>query len=197
MGKKPTGIMIKQAHPHLPLKRETGIPVKHAICLLLICVIGYWPLSTGLFSLKNDAFVYFLPNRFMASDAIRQGMLPYWSPYFYMGYPLHGDMQSGVWNPVVWIFSAISTYNMYSLHAETLLYMFLSGVGLYKLLGTGNHHAYTKLALAVGFMFSGFIIDTAQITVWTASAAGIPFVMLYFHRLIFEPVRRLGNACKT
>lgn len=189
--------MIKQAHPHLQLKRETGIPVKHAFWLLLICLVGYWPLSTGLFSLKNDAFVYFLPNRFMASDAIRQGMLPYWSPYFYMGYPLHGDMQSGVWNPVVWIFSAISTYNMYSLHAETLLYMFLSGVGLYKLLGTGNHHAYTKLALAVGFMFSGFIIDTAQITVWTASAAGIPFVLLYFHRLLFEPVRRLGNACKT
>lgn len=189
--------MTSLLQQHKPTYQGQGIPVKHAIWLLLICLVGYWPLSTGLFSLKNDAFVYFLPNRFMISDAIQQGMLPWWSPYFYMGYPLHGDMQSGVWNPVVWFLSAFSRYNMYSLHVETLIYMFLSGLGMYKLLGTGNHLPNTKLALAAAYMFSGFIIDTAQITAWTASAAGIPFVLHYYHRVLFQTGRRLGNACKT
>jgi len=189
--------MTSPHQQHNPLNQGRGIPVKHALWLLLICLIGYWPLSTGLFSLKNDAFVYFLPNRFMISDAIRQGMLPWWSPYFYMGYPLHADMQSGVWNPIVWFLSAFSRYNMYSLHVETLLYMFLSGLGMYKLLGTGNHLPNTRLVLAASYMFCGFIIDTAQITVWTASAAGIPFALLYYHRVLFQTGRRLGNASKT
>ena len=68
--------------------------------LLLCCLLAYWPLTFHVFSLKNDALNYFLPVRFQISESINNGHWPFWSPYFNLGYPLHADMQSGVWNPI-------------------------------------------------------------------------------------------------
>lgn len=162
----------------------SGVPLLAWLLLAACCLAGYWPLSSGLFSLKNDAFVYFLPCRYMISDAIQNGHAPWWNPYFYMGYPLHGDMQSGVWNPIVIIISLFTRYNMSVLHAETLLYMFIAGIGMYKLLQIVTDNFYTKLVIAISYMFCGFVIDTAQITVWTASAACLPFIFLYHFRIL-------------
>ncbi len=163
-----------------------GIPAIHWLVLLACCLIGYWPLSSSLFILKNDAYVYFLPNRFLISDAIRHGHFPWWTPYLQMGHPLHGDMQSGAWNPLVWLISLVTRYNMTALHAETLLYILIGGVGMHKLTGISGAGLPARLLAGLAFMFSGFVIDTAQITVWTGSAAFLPWVFYYLHNLLFH-----------
>jgi hypothetical protein len=84
--------------------------------LLVICLLAYWPLTFGVFSVKNDAIHYFLPYRFTISEAIRNGEMPFWSPYIYLGNPIYGDMQSGAWNPVVWFFSLIGRYDISLFH---------------------------------------------------------------------------------
>ena len=163
-------------------KKISGVPVHTWLLLCGICLVGYWPVSSNLFSLKNDALVYFLPCRYFISESIQSGHLPLWSPYFYMGFPMHGDMQSGAWNPIVILISLFGKYNMTTLQFETLLYVFIAGIGMYKLLGIVGASHFSKLVVAVAYMFCGFIIDTGQITVWTGSAAFIPFVFLYYHR---------------
>jgi Bacterial membrane protein YfhO len=163
--------------------------------LFLIAFFGYWPVSMGIFSLKNDAYVYFLPYRYQISEAISNGHFPFWSPYVYGGFPIHGDMQSGVWNPIVWIISIFKGYNMSVLHGETLLYIFLAGVGMYKLLAEFNLNRRTKFMVAVAYMFCGFMTDSGQFIVWMASAAFLPFVFTYYHRVLANPT--LINAAKT
>src|ERR1700730_16621143 len=78
---------------------------KHLLLLAFFAAVSYWPVSLHLYSLKNDALNYFLPVRWQISDSINEGYFPFWAPYFNLGYCLHGDMQSGVWNPFVWLFS--------------------------------------------------------------------------------------------
>ncbi|MFT3681421.1 MAG: YfhO family protein [Ferruginibacter sp.] len=174
-----------------------GVPVKTWLLLAFICLLGYWPVSSNLFTLKNDAYIYFLPCRYFISETLQSGHLPLWNPYFYMGFPLHGDMQAGVWNPVIWLFSLFGRYNMTMLQYETLLYIFIGGIGIYKLLNEFNITHRSKVIVAVCYMFSGYIIDTAQITVWTGSAAFIPFVFLYYYRLITLKPAAYSNALKT
>src|SRR5215203_2423085 len=101
--------------------------------LLCCCLIAYWPLSLSLFSLKNDALNYFLPVRHLISESLQNGHLPFWSPYLNLGYPLHGDMQSGVWNPFVQLLSLFGSYTIRTLQYETLLYVYLSGIGMFLL----------------------------------------------------------------
>ena len=178
-------------------KSISSVPVHTWLLLIIVCLVGYWPISTNLFSLKNDAYIYFLPCRYFISESIQSGHFPLWNPYFYMGFPLHGDMQAGVWNPIVLFISLFTKYNMTTLQFETLLYVFLSGLGMYKFLGCFNRSHSTKLIIAISYMFCGFIIDTGQITVWTGSAAFIPFVLLYYSRILFLQGNIYRNSLKT
>lgn len=174
--------------------QENKIHYKNYLLLLVICLLAYWPLTFGLFSVKNDAIHYFLPYRFNISEAIRNGEFPFWSPYVYLGNPLYGDMQSGAWNPVVWFFSFIGRYDITLFHYETLLYIFLGGVGMYKLTNRLFAHSHTALLIAVSYMLSGFMLS-GQLINWLAAAAFLPFVIHYYLKTLCSA--SLSNAAKT
>ncbi len=178
--------------PHL--SRENKIHYQHYALLLLICLLAYWPLTTGLFSVKNDAIHYFLPYRFNISEAIRNGEWPFWSPYVYQGNPVYGDMQSGAWNPVVWFFSFIGRYDITLFHYENLLYIFLGGIGMYKLTNRLVVHSHTALLIAVSYMLSGFMLS-GQLINWLAAAAFLPFVIHYYLKTLRQ--HSFSNAAKT
>lgn len=174
--------------------QQHRVHYKNYLLLLLICLLAYWPLTFGIFSVKNDAIHYFLPYRFNISEALRNGEFPFWSPYVYMGNPVQGDMQSGAWNPIVWIFSAIGRYDLTLFHYENLLYIFLGGVGMYKLTNRLVEHSHTALLIGVSYMLSGFMLG-GQLINWLAAAAFIPFVLHYY--LLTLNTLFVGNAVKT
>ncbi|HEX2608719.1 MAG TPA: hypothetical protein VHK91_15155 [Flavisolibacter sp.] len=155
--------------------------------LAVVPLLMYWPLSTGLFSLKNDAVIYFLPYRFHVSESIQHGYFPFWSPYLFTGVPLHADIQSGVWNPVVFLFSLFSRYSMRLLQWETLFYICLAGWGFFKLCRSFSWERPLCFLLAVAYQCSGFFIDSCTFIPWIASAAYVPFVLVYFKRLLEHP----------
>lgn len=174
--------------------QENKIHYKNYLLLLVICLLAYWPLSFGLFSVKNDAIHYFLPYRFNISEAIRNGEWPFWSPYVYLGNPVYGDMQSGAWNPIVWFFSFIGRYDITLFHYENLLYIFLGGVGMYKLTNRLFAHSHTALLIAASYMLSGFMLS-GQLINWLAAAAFLPFVFHYYLQTL--RIASLANAAKT
>lgn len=159
----------------------------YALLLAITVVMTYWPVCFGLFSLKNDALVYFLPWRYHISESVQNGYFPFWNPYLFTGLPIYSDMQSGAWNPVVLIISVFTKYNMQVLQWELLLYIFLAGIGMYKLIKEFNYSYKTALAGAISFMCCGFITDSGSFISWITCAAYLPFLFLYLYRLIKKP----------
>ena len=154
--------------------------------LLILLVMAYWPISFHVFSLKNDALNYFLPVRRLVSESYTNNFLPMWTPYLNMGYPLHGDMQSGVWNPIVQFFSLFGTYSLYTLMLETLLYIFLGGVGMFFLLKHFGVHPLANMLGATAYMLCGFNSDSCQFLNWIAGTSFLPFVFLFYYRCLKE-----------
>jgi len=175
-------VTIAVAH----LRRKSGNTFLALLILLLCCLLAYWPLTFHVFSLKNDALNYFLPVRYQISEAIHFGYWPFWSPYFNLGYPLHGDMQSGVWNPFVLIFSLFGPYTLKTLQYETLLYIYLSGMGMYFLAKFFFKDWRIALLSGAAFMLCGFNSDSSQFLNWISSASFLPFVFLFYYRTITE-----------
>ncbi len=161
---------------------------KHYLLLLLITLVAYWPLPFHIFSLKNDALVYFLPYRYHISEAIQNGYFPWWNPYLYTGLPLHSDIQSGVWNPVVMFISLFTRYNLAVLQWELLFYLFIAALGMFKLVKEFNNSTVTAVIAATAYLCCGFMTDSGSIIPWITSAAYLPFVFLYFYRLLNNPV---------
>jgi hypothetical protein len=158
-------------------------------------VLAYWPVSFFVYSLKNDALNYFLPVRYHVSEAISNGEWPFWSPYINLGYPLHGDMQSGAWNPIVQLFSLFGPYTLRTLHYETLLYVFLSGLGMFYLLKYFIIDKRICLLIAVSYMLCGYNSDSAQFLNWISSASFLPFVILFSLRSVNENLLQFPIYC--
>ena len=167
----------------------------YILVILICCIVAYWPVSFFVYSLKNDALNYFLPVRFQVSEAINNGFWPFWSPYFNLGYPLHGDMQSGVWNPIVQIISLFGAYTLKTLQFETVLYVFLSGVGMFYLIKHFKIDKKICLLISVSYMLCGYNSDSAQFLNWISSAAFLPFVILFFYRSLSEHSWKLCMIC--
>lgn len=182
---------IAVVHPYKRLLNT----IAYLSLLLLCCLIAYYPLTFHLFSLKNDALNYFLPVRHQISEAIYNGIPPFWSPYFNLGYPLHGDMQSGVWNPFVQLFSLFGPYTLKTLQYETLLYIFLSGAGMFFLLDHFLQDRKIILWASVAFMLCGFISDSAQFLNWISTASFLPFVFLFYYRTLKESSWKCAIFC--
>ena len=151
----------------------------------ITCIV-FWPFTFQLFSLKNDALTYYYPIRTLISDALRNGELPLWTPFINMGYPLHADMQSGAWNPVIWIFSFLTNYSLAAFHYELLFYIAFAGIGFYFLcreLGCRRSVAFT---MAIAYQFSGFMIDSVQFFTCISAACYIPYVFIFFRRVMLK-----------
>jgi hypothetical protein len=165
------------------------------LILLVCCLLSFWPLTFHVFSLKNDALNYFLPVRHQVSELIYNGYWPFWSPYFNLGYPLHGDMQSGAWNPFVQIISLFGPYTLRTLQYETLLYVYLSGVGMFFLV----HHFFkdwrVSLLIGASFMLCGFNSDSTQFLNWLSAASFLPLIFLFYYRTLIERSWKTALCC--
>jgi hypothetical protein len=164
--------------------------------LLLLTLACYWPFTFSVFSAKNDNIIAFLPLRYNISEAIRSGNFPFWSPYIYMGFPMHSDMQSGCWNPFVWIFSLLGRYNLTMLHAEILLYIFIAGISMRSLLQSLRLDRQVCIIGAAAYMMSGFVTDVGGSNIsFLAAVSFIPFVFKYY--LLFLRDASFKSALKT
>ncbi|MEJ7589296.1 MAG: YfhO family protein [Ferruginibacter sp.] len=162
---------------------------------LLTCIF-FWPITFQLFTLKNDALTYYYPVRTLISDALKNHELPLWTPFINMGYPLHADMQSGAWNPVIWMFGFATNYSLAAFQYELLFYFAAGGIGFYYL---GREQGWNKFpAVLTGFAyeFSGPMIDSVQFSTCISSACYIPFIFLFFKRLL-QFKKQATNALLT
>lgn len=160
--------------------------------LIAVTIVTYFPVSTFLYSLKNDSLVQYLPFRYHLSESIQHGYFPFWNPYLYTGFPIHADMQGMTWNPIVLLISLFTRYNMSVLEFEVTIYLVLAAIGMYSLLKSFSLHRLICLLGAISYMSCGFINGSASVIPWISSAAFIPFVLLTLKLILDKPV--LKNA---
>jgi len=121
--------------------------------------------------------------RFIATS-FRQGVLPLWNPHLYLGAPLVGDIQSGLFYPfhaIVLVLARPLTYR--TMQWLSIFHFWWAGVGMYALLRLRHWRAdgarlarWASLAGALAFMFSdGFITHFGNLNL-IAVASWTPWV---------------------
>jgi len=105
-----------------------------AAALALAVLIFYWiPLTDPKTSIQWDAVdVHYSPQKYFA-DHVREGVLPFWTPNVFSGFPFLADLQVGAWYPLNWpFFLAGITPN--AIQLEIALHAFLACLGSFLLL---------------------------------------------------------------
>ncbi|HTS43130.1 MAG TPA: hypothetical protein VMH01_01960, partial [Puia sp.] len=166
----------------MALQQNKKRDLQNYLLLAFFLIIAYLPLSSFLFSLKNDALTDNFPNKYFFSAALQSGHLPLWNPYINFGLPLYADPGFAFWHPLTWLFGFIG-YNVYLLTIEVLLYIWLAGVFMYELGKYLKHHLSVCFLMAIMYMCCGFFIGNLQHINFLTCAAFLPVAVKTFLQL--------------
>jgi len=165
----------------LHFKNKNSIAVA---CLLVITpIIIYWQISFMQYTMKWDMMDQYFSFRYFIGECFQNGELSWWNPYINLGYPFHADPQSAFWYPVTWFF-ALGGYSIYDLHAEFIFHIIIAGFGFYFLLRNEGVDTRTALIFSWCYQACGFFIGNAQHFTYVISAAWVPWVFLFFQKLL-------------
>lgn len=157
---------------------------KIVLLFVAVLILAFLPLTSFLFSLKNDAFRNYFPPKFFMSESIHAGFLPLWNPYINYGIPQYADMNAGYWSPVTWIIASTIGYNAYTFTIELLLYLLFGGLGMYKLTGLWHLGKSVRLIAGFSFMCCGFNVGHLQHFNWLSGAAILPWCFWSYYVML-------------
>jgi hypothetical protein len=165
------------------LKESTSSNKYYLLGIFVVFVLAYLPLNSFLFALKNDMFTGYLAPKFIMGEAIHSNQLPLWNPYISFGLPFYGDMSASYWSPLTWLIASTTGYNPYTLTIEVLIYIMLSGAGMYYLSGLFSKNRYIRFIAAISYMCNGYIIGHLQHLNWLSGAAFLPWCLWTLEKL--------------
>ena len=155
------------------------------LILLIVLLIGMWEIVSGFSIMKWDAMDIYLPWKHFTGESISNGILPLWNPFMNSGFAQMGDPNT--WYPISWIISLVRKYDIYAVHFEYILHLYIAGIGFYKVARMHSMSRATRIIVATAYMLCGFFISNAQHTGWIISAAWLPFIYFYFVQLRTKP----------
>lgn len=161
--------------------------LKPVFILLGILFVAYLPLSSFHFAMKNDAFSDNFPQKYFFSESIHSGYFPLWNPYLNFGFPIYADPGVSFWNPITWLWGSVIGYSAFSLTAEVLLYLFISGMTMYYLMKYFGFSAIIAILISAMYMCSGFFYGSLQYINFLTAAAFLPFLLMNFLKLQKDP----------
>jgi len=174
--------------------------IADSVCLGTLAVVTlllFWALvGTNLVLAGVDAFTYFVPYRDFANAALRQGRLPLWNPYLFMGVPFLANMQAGVLYPPNWALVALPAAK--SLSWTVVLHTWLAAAFTY-----GYARKSVRLSragawlAAAGFAFSGFLGGQVEHVNQLSAGVWLPLLFWLFDLSTGRTGARAGDTSRA
>jgi hypothetical protein len=157
-------------------RRRLGHGAAAALLLLFVLLLFAPLLFTNRVLATGDILDYVYPHRSYAAEALRNGRIPFWNPYLFMGVPFLANPQSAVLYPLHWPLSWLPVTAQ--VYWSAALHLWILGVGGYALQrrwGNGwPAGLVTGLLLAGSGLLGGMLGHLNQIN----GAAWLPWVLL-------------------
>lgn len=150
--------------------------------IALVMFAAYLPVSSFFFAIKNDFFRGYFPAKLFLSEHLRSGSIPIWNPFINYGFPIYGDMSLGYWSPSNWVYGIVG-YNTYTFTLELLMYILLSGYGMFLVSGLWLSNKKWRFVIAVAYMCSGFNASHMQHFNWITASALLPYCFYFLFQL--------------
>src|SRR5262245_47886240 len=130
----------------------------------------------------DDVSRYQLPLRSLVAEALRNGELPLWNPYLWLGTPLAANPASGVFYPLNWALLPLS--DVAALNLQVVLHLYLGGLFTYLLARERAGSGVAAFAAAVAFSLGGIALSSTASPIYLCSLAWLPAALFAFRRAL-------------
>ncbi|MGI9088588.1 MAG: hypothetical protein ACR2HH_12745 [Chthoniobacterales bacterium] len=167
-----------------------------ALILLAIFLAANWQILAGRVFERWDAYVLGAPAYSLLADFARSGRIVYWDPWIAGGSPDFAIVGSAVFSPEVLLFALITGMGHHAYLAFWLIVWLSGGMGILLLARHLQVPVWGGLAVALGFVFSGFYTGHAEHTSVLYSYSALPFILwrldVAFMQRRFLPAAQAG-----
>lgn len=169
----------------LPRGFNSATLYRHAgsfVLCLLLAVAFFHPFVIGQRSFLWDTQEFGFPYLNMVTRTLSQtGHLPLWNMYNFSGYSFAGDIESGMFSPVTWLFALLFGGIQFPQLAYFFIFNFtLGGFFAYLLCYRLTKNYFAAIAGAVAFAFSGYAMGHISHLGQDTLYQWIPAVVLAF-----------------
>lgn len=158
--------------------------------LAALSLLFFWKIAlTNQILTGLDLFAYFYPYRDYVSEVLRNGRLPLWNPYLFMGAPLLANSQAAVLYPLYWPLLWLSAPKQIAW--SIVVHVWWAGVGTF-LYARQILRLRPLIALvpAIAFAFGGFLGAQVEHINQLNSSVWLPWLFLFLEKGINSGQRR-------
>ncbi len=186
---------MSPCHPVTPsLRRSLARSDLPVLALLLgLILLFFWKLAfTNLIIARGDIFYYFYPYRDYAASALRDGHIPLWNPYLFMGAPFLANSQVGFFYPLNLLMSWLDTAR--AINWTIVLHIFIAASGVYVFarhrLGLSISAAWLA---AVSFGLGGYLGTQIEHVNQLQGLAWIGWIFLAYEAVVSSQLSVVSN----
>ncbi|MEZ4713668.1 MAG: YfhO family protein [Caldilineaceae bacterium] len=121
---------------------------------LFVLLLFYRLLFTNRVLASGDILLYFYPYRDYAAEALRQGRIPLWNPYSFLGVPFLANPQAAVLYPLHWPLIWLPVTKQ--IYWSAAMHTWLLGFGGYLLMRRWGYGGWAGLVTGLMLCGSGF-----------------------------------------
>lgn len=124
-----------------------------------------------------DMLDFHYPHLKFVADALHHGVIPFWNPYLYSGYPLLAESQVGTFYPLNWIlfiFGVTGKSMMWLMFGHSLL----AAIGAYALAFRLTRDRLAAWVCGFLYAFSGWFIGHTEHFGMFEAASWLPLILL-------------------
>ncbi|HEU4669485.1 MAG TPA: hypothetical protein VFR91_02135 [Dyella sp.] len=151
------------------------------------------PVLLGIRALPWDAADEFFPTVYFNAHTLRMGMLPWWNPFIYSGYPQIADPQGMLFSPLLtgWML-LLREPGMTWFDWAVLLHLLMGGAAIVALLRSWGANRFGALLGAVVFMGGGVAAARLEHVPDVLAYGWSPVVLLALRHFLAAPDWRRG-----
>ena len=161
-------------------------PIIPPIFLVILCLLFFHNVLVGdEYFFPWDFQAYYYPVQGFVDASLRSGQFPLWDPYMFLGYPIIGDPQASIFNPVFLLYHLIPWVPPLSLKTFALLeILYIAGAGVFTYLLAREVGLQRLGGFFAGlvYMLGGFFPPHVEHESWVVASAWIPLLFLLANR---------------
>lgn len=139
----------------------------------------------------NDFVNCNLPPRVFLGHSLRAGQVPLWMPGSFGGLPLIPQGEAAALNPFTWVFFLLPDW-VTGANLSIAVHIALGGLGMVLLCRRFGLRLSASLVGALGFMFSGFLVEHAKHMNMHHASVWAPWMIFAADRMFERPSVRAG-----
>ena len=172
---------------------DWSVELLSVLTLTGLIIAFFWKmLSTNLIIARGDLFSYFYPYRDFAAASLREGHVPLWNPYLFMGVPFVANSQAGFFYPFNLASSWLEVTRAVNLN--TVIHIWIASLGAYAFArGTLRVSIPAAWLGAISFGLGGYLGAQVEHLNQLQALAWLPWVWLAYERAQQRSARWSGS----